>query len=436
MLNNSIHPSTLGGIKRLAKQIKKAKGVTYLKALDIAAQSASFQNYTHAHNQLSTSLKAPESGQQLFFTVYWYDRNDYSTGREVLEIKLSASLLKLLTKDELRKSNGLGRFRLASPDHLVNDDVGHSQSEARNTICKAARTLMFIEATGLKPSRDSDAAYPNGDYKNKLPKTDHSTDWYDPDTGQFILIDEPYLKPVVDGERAEWAKEHNWHLQASVWPGMYFPGETTMFVATDASTGYDFESLMAKIDSISTPLTAANWEGKSTRGHETFISPGAVTPQDKKRAISKGTISRVSSNKTAPMRSWDAPENERRPNAVMSIEFHLLAARLIKAVEQSSAKPVSVNTRLRSIKSKLEDWFFAEHDRKTTDQFDLFYYGAIDENDPFLAQAQSSSGVIDLLQELKDKLLDAYVDCEPLRKMIGKIDTSIKFTSKLLQYSA
>ena len=259
MLNNSIHPSTLGGIKRLAKQIKKTKNITYLKALDIAAQSASFQNYTHARNQLPISLKTSKSSHKVFFTVYWYDQKDYSTGREVLEIELSAPLLDLLTKDELRKSNGLEKFRLASPDHLVNDYVGYSQSEARNTICKAARTLMFVEATGLKPSSDSDAAYPNGDYKNKLPETDHSTDWYDPDTGQFILIDEPYLKPIVEGERAEWARKHNWLLQASMWPGMYFPGETSMFVATDASTGYDFEGLMAKIDSISSPVTAANW---------------------------------------------------------------------------------------------------------------------------------------------------------------------------------
>lgn len=172
--------------------------------------------------------------------------------------------------------------------------------------------------------------------------------------------------------------------------------------------------------------------GMSCKGHDTFISPMSITTQDKKRAVAKGTIYRAPSNKTLPMRSWNAPYNERRPNAVMSIESHQLAARLIKAIEQSSAKPSAVNTRLSSIKSKLEDWFFSEHDRNITNQFDLFYYGNIDMNDPLVSKANSSKGVISLLQELKEMLLNAYVDCEPLRGMIVKLDTSIKMTSKLL----
>ena len=265
-----------------------------------------------------------------------------------------------------------------------------------------------------------------------MPQTDHATDWYDPKTGQFILIDEPYLDPVVDGDRAAWAKKHNWHLQASKWQGMYYPEETTMFVATNASTGYDFEGLMAKIDGLPYPVTAEDWSGLSSKGHDTFFSPLAVTAQDKKRAVAKGTIYRVSSSKTVPMRSWDSPYNERRPNAVMSIEDHQLAARLIKAVEQSSAKPWAVNTRLLSIKSNLEDWFFSEYSRSITDKFDLFYYGDIDMDDPLVLKADSSKGVITLLQELKDMLLASYVDCAPLRSMIRKIDTSIKLSSKPL----
>jgi len=431
MLNENIQPSTIGGIKRLAKQLKKANGIPHNKALDIAAQSASFENFAHARNLLQNS-NLIKSGYQLFFTAYWYDRKDYKAGREVLEIELSMPLLELATKSELKKSNGLGWFRLASPDLFVNDHVSRSREGARNKICKAVRVLRFMEATGLKPSSDYKAAYPNRDYNNKLPKTDHSTDWRDPNTGQFILIDEPYLDPVVDGERAVWAKKHNWYLEASKWPGMYYPDNSNMFVSTDASTGYDFKGLMAKIDSIPYPVTIENWIGISSKGHDTFFSPLSVTSQDKNRAVAKGTIYRLSSSKTLPMRSWDAPYNERRPNAVMSIESHLLAARLIKAVEQSAAKPMAVNTRLSSIKSKLEDWFFSEHERSVTDKFDLFYYGSIDRNDPFVLQAHSSKGVISLLQELREMLLDSYVDCEPLRGMIGKLDTSIKFTSKLL----
>ncbi|MDH5217857.1 MAG: DUF5623 domain-containing protein, partial [Gammaproteobacteria bacterium] len=184
--------------------------------------------------------------------------------------------------------------------------------------------------------------------------------------------------------------------------------------------------------SIPYPVTAENWTGISAKGHDIFFSPLSITPQDKKRAVAKGTIYRLSSSKTLPMRSWDAPYNERRPNAVMSVDSHQLAGKLIKAVQQSAAKPMAVNTRLFSIKHKLENWFFLEHEKIITDKFDLFYGGNIDTNDPFVIQAHSSKGVISLLQELRDTLLDAYVDCEPLRGIVRKLDASIKSTSKLL----
>ena len=131
------------------------------------------------------------------------------------------------------------------------------------------------------------------------------------------------------------------------------------------------------------------------------------------------------------MVSWGSSHNERRPNAVMPIESHQFVARLIKAIEQSAAKPIDVNRRLSSIKSKLEDWFFSEYEQDITDTFELFYYSGIDDDDPLVLQASSSKGVIHLLQALKIRLSESYVDCEPLRKMMGKIDTSIKLTSSL-----
>ena len=430
MLNETIRPSTIGGIKRLAKQIKKAKSVPHHEALDIAARNAFFENFAHARNQLESSSTL-KSGYPLFFTSYWYDRQRRKTGREVLEIELSIPLLELATKNELKIANSLGRFRLATPDLFVHDDVCSSQDEAIELICKAVRVLRFIEATGLKPSRDHTAAYPDREHNNRLPQSDHASHWYDPALGQFILVDEPYIDAIVDGKRAAWAKEHNWYLKASKWSGMYYPGMSSLFIATDASTGYDISALMAKIDNIPSPLTKDNWDGTSANGHETFFSPLCITPQDKKRAVAKGTIYRASGSKTRPMVSWGSSHNERRPNAVMPIESHQFVARLIKAIEQSAAKPIDVNRRLSSIKSKLEDWFFSEYEQDITDTFELFYYSGIDDDDPLALQASSSKGVIHLLQALKIRLSESYVDCEPLRKMMGKIDTSIKLTSSL-----
>jgi len=412
-------------------QYLAAKSLEPHEALNIAAQTASFQNYTHARKNLANS-NLNNSEHQVFFTVYWYDRKNHSYGREVLEVELSKPLTEIGTKQELSNTHSLMRFRLAHDDHFVCDEVSYDQSGAQHIICKAVRVLRFMEASGLKSSKDYDAAYPLRDRDNKLPCSDHSTQWFDPTTGQFILIDEPYLPPKVTGDRAKWAKEYNWHLHASKWGGMYVPGESSMFICTDASGDFDIKSLIEKIDKLPSPMTIEHWNGHSMEGHDTFISPLASTNHDKKRAVAKGTIYRGPSNKTIPMGKWGSASNERRPNAVMSVESHQLAARLIKAVENSTAKPSSVNGRLSSIKSKLEDWLFLEHSLAVTNKLDLFYYGGIDSEDPLLAKAESTAGVISLLQSVKDLLSNAYIDCEPLRKILKKLDTSIGLASKTL----
>ena len=67
--------------------------------------------------------------------------------------------------------------------------------------------------------------------------------------------------------------KYNWHLKASKWPSMYYPGMASLFIATDASKGYDISALMVKIANIPSPLTKDNWDGTSANGHETFQSP-------------------------------------------------------------------------------------------------------------------------------------------------------------------
>ncbi|MDH4874416.1 hypothetical protein [Pseudomonas sp. BN515] len=54
---DQIHPTTLVGIKRLAKTIKKAKGILHAQALDEAAKQAGYQNFRHAQRALSSSAE-------------------------------------------------------------------------------------------------------------------------------------------------------------------------------------------------------------------------------------------------------------------------------------------------------------------------------------------------------------------------------------------
>ncbi|WP_114947645.1 hypothetical protein [Microvirga calopogonii] len=55
-------PSSIDGIKRLAKQIKAQKGLQHARALDEAARTAGFQNFAHA-NRVFTSNGPQAAGQ-------------------------------------------------------------------------------------------------------------------------------------------------------------------------------------------------------------------------------------------------------------------------------------------------------------------------------------------------------------------------------------
>ncbi|HCL3968299.1 TPA: hypothetical protein N2B65_006002 [Pseudomonas aeruginosa] len=54
MKDDSFIPTTLVGIKRLAKAIKREHEVPQHLALDIAAQKAGYRDYSHAQKVLSS----------------------------------------------------------------------------------------------------------------------------------------------------------------------------------------------------------------------------------------------------------------------------------------------------------------------------------------------------------------------------------------------
>ncbi len=432
MLNENVRPSSIDGIKRLATQIKKDKGLQHAAALDMAAKAASFENFTHARRSLSSQASLSASKNQLFITIYWRETKPYRQGRETLQVDLSKPLLKLCSKSELKLARGLWG-RLVAPDHIVHDTVAQSQEFARGEICKAVRTLRFMEATGLRPSDDYLAAYPDRHHDNKLPDSDHATDWYDPKNGQFVLVDEPYSPAVVSERRAAWAQQNGWHLQASKWPGIYYPFSCSFFVATDASSGYDFAGLMKKIDSLAAPLVSKDWDGTSAPSHEVFASPMAKTPQDIRRARCKGTIIREASQTTTPYGAFG--HERRKPRAKMPIPSHIEAGNMIKSVLASPHKPYSVNRRMDSVRSTLEDWMSNEIRRDELDGpefFDVYYHDA-DETGPIAEASKTSEGLIRILEELKVKLSAHYPDCSPLRQQVGKIETSIKIISRYIE---
>jgi len=48
----NLKPTTLSGIKQLAKRLKKRDGIAHAKALEAAAQQAGYPSYQAAHDDL------------------------------------------------------------------------------------------------------------------------------------------------------------------------------------------------------------------------------------------------------------------------------------------------------------------------------------------------------------------------------------------------
>lgn len=417
MLNKIVRPSSLVGIKRTAKDLKKAYGLPHAEALDAAAKLGSFENYQHARRQLTQK-------HRFFLTIYWDDRKARSWGREILEIELSKPVLELASKSELKIVPALCWMRLAADDHLVYDTIVPSQDFARREVSMAARELCFMEGTGLKPLRARYQVLPGQEKKNKPPHYDHPTQWYDPDTGQEILVYEPYQNAELDDEDHAWASEHSWHLRVSQWPGKYFPYNCGVFVAADASGNYNIDDLIKKIDALPAPILEEEWKGQSAKTHSPFYSPLAKTPQDKRRAKAKDTVPRFSSKKTIPYAG-----NKRRPNSTLPVAKHLELGKAIKGVYRSEIS-WAVHQRVNRVRSELENWLIAEHPDSEimahgADALDV-YYGHADLDGPGFSIREN----IKTLKAVKKELCRAYNDCAPLRALVKKLDVALSCLEK------
>lgn len=351
MLIDGPRPTTLVGVKRLAKQMKKTMGIKHSEALDLAARSADCVNFRHAKRTLPVGGSA-NSRPYVFLTIYWSDKKQgHRCGRETLRIELSIPILDICPKGTLKYVRGFGNLRMVAEDHFVCDDIADTQEYARGRLCTAERSLRFMEHTGLRPNRDR-KKYPRVLSLDKLPNIDHSTDWVDPANGQFILIDEPYDNAPDDAERNDWAARNGWRIEKTSWPGMYRPYDCDLYVCIDTRSGYDVDALIWKINAMPGPIVSENWTGESSPSWETFLSPIVKTKQDKRRARCKGMIYPSPSKATVPY-DYNPGCSRRRPVGELGIDGHVQAGRVIKAVMSSQYAADGVYTRLSSLRSDL-----------------------------------------------------------------------------------
>lgn len=430
MSSEVIRPSTLGGIKRLAKSIKVDKGIQHARALDTAAQAAGFENFRHAQNVLHDGHSHPR--HPVFITVYWRDKRSGERGRETLKLELDVLWSELIRPAQFEIVRGLRRFSQEGPDHLARTELADSQSSARYYVCLAARTLQFMRATGLQPSKSHSRAYPRGRSSNAVPGRDHDSVWYDRRSKRYLFVDEPYEESVKsrDQERQKWAQHHGFVIVKPSWPGMYYPeGGSQLYLIADAEKGIPLQPIAAALDRLSAPIVKEPWVGESGPTLPYFVSPGAIA-QAEARALEpvkpRPKAAAGKRNTTEYVQTFVGPQ--RRPIAKMPISVHEKVGALLKSVLVDSYHRKGVYNRVGFVRCELDEWVQREYNRTElpSDQFfDLYYHEDSASNLRALSPMEKNRHVASL-EEVKQTLLSHYPDCKPLRDLVGRLENAVK----------
>ena len=430
MSKEPIRPSTLVGIKRYAKTVKASLGLKHTPALDAAAVAGGFQNFRHARRQLGGGAWTTPS-HMTYITTYWRDRETGESGQETLSVRLATPLDELVKPAHLRSARHFRGFRFAAADHLTRNLNTASQSDARRLVCAAARTLAFMEATGLRLSAGHSRAYPRGNVANAVPGKDHYSEWYDPATKVYVFVDEPYSgdEQGIPEDRLAWARKHGWEIVRTSWAGMYYPeGDCALYLAADNQKGFSLAASLAALDSLPPPIVEANWNGESGPVVPPFFSPAAKAKAEAPRPTPQ-THGKRSPPATVPYRMVLQRTERRRPAKRMPIEAHAEVGERLKSVIAQCRARRGVYNRLNRVRCDLDDWVQCEHSRAALSDekfFDLYYHedsGAY--ADRTTGQALTNPHIVDL-EHAKQLLTQHYPDCAPLRAMLKNIDAAIQ----------
>ena len=431
MSSEAIRPTTLAGIKRLAKSFKVERGIQHVQALDAASQAAGFQNFRHASNALHTgpALEQEIHGYRVFLTAYWVQRESGASGRETLTIWLSLPWTNLITPLQLKNHRALAGFRNEGPDHLVHERQQNSQCHARNCVCAAARVFYFMAATKLQPSQGYSRVFPGGDSINAIPGHDHDSVWYDRKTRRYLFADEPY-EGAAEGrkpEREAWAKQHGFVIVKPEWAGMYAPNiGSRLYLIADKTKGIPLSPVAAALNMLPVPIDESTWNGESAPMKPFFVSPGTIAKaaavKDKPQTPNK---LRGQRNSVEYVQTFVGPQ--RRPVGRMPIETHAEVGRLLKSVLVFAYKRKGVYKRINSIRCELDEWTMREYsnDELSVEQLNKLYYqesGTTSSRSITESERMSHS---ESLAQVKKILGKHYPDCSPLRTLLKKVDAAV-----------
>ncbi|WP_244420610.1 DUF5623 domain-containing protein [Mesorhizobium japonicum] len=433
MSKTDVQPSSIEGIKRLAKAISKRDSISHNKALDTASQASGFGNFQHARRSLTAySAESAPARHAVYISTFWRDGQTRTSGRETIRVFLTMPLDELIKPSQYRYAHKLGRFRRHASDHVIDEYRPDSANAALARTCGAARVLQFMDITGLRPSKAR--VEPRGGYSARLTGHDHGSVWYDPVAKHHVGADEPYAASVASkiAERNTWARQHNWSLAKPEWAGMYYPeGSSELYLYADASKGYSLDGLLKVLAKAPSPIVPENCARVATDDHAPFVTPGEKAEAEAKlaRDVQRKAPSPRGPKTTVEYRLPLSGKRRRRPKAAMPVDAHVRIGTLLKGVLTDTRARAGVYKRVDAVRSELDDWVQCEHDRQAMSDavfFDL-YYGEHSAGGTSKAGEQH----IENLRLAQSVLMQHYPDCAPLRELVGKIDLAVRSLEKL-----
>lgn len=411
MSSMSAVPSSLGGIKRLAKSIKRELLVPHHAAPDLAAQRAAFNNIRDAQRRLGGA--EPASRFEAFLTAYWRNRvAPHGAGRETLRFELTKPLGELIARHEVATARNLQAFKLEFTDHLECRFDVESQDRAREALIAAARTLRFLAATGLRPATTRKQL---ADIKlQALPQRDHVSTWVDPTSGSTVKLDEPYKEPdELIEKRRPWLEEHGLLMMAPAWEGLYSPGYShPYFILRDETLS---KRLRAGVEGLA-KLPDIAWTGGSANYLERFVSPAR---QAQGRAASRRTMPAYPGTVRAGAVAYGGRPGEKgrwRPAEPMPVALHDRASVLLQNLSASELSERAYGC-VQQVRSELEDWVYGEHRNVARSRDDLYYGG----QSACLEGKELHSALMELIAIIRQ----GYRECAPRRRLLIKLDQAL-----------
>lgn len=412
-------PSTLDGIKRRAKTIKRERNLSHHQALDEAARQAGFENIRHAQRAIPRQVPSDRLPHPVYLTAYWRQRDGHA-GSETLRFVLPAPLSAFGTAAALRRARNLDGFKLEFSDHLEREVNLETQGDARMALFAAARTLKFMGSTGLRPAPRTLEDKLSARF-HSLPGRDHPSCWLDATSGDWVFLSEPYGPAVGAGPKLDallaWVNAAGLQLVDTSWEGLYSPGSTRPFLYTESPTlASRLQHQLSGLPTERPKGEAPVWTGLSGP-YEPFVSlererqgrPRRPRPEPAERGVVRAGALPYGATRGGMRSRW-------RPAKPMPLPSHLTIGPLLAALSNSDLPKVATR-RLAEVRTDLDDWLQMEYpgDKMTDEQFRAAYYGE------YRAPISSRPAQLAAIDRILAVLEGGYLNCSPRRQLAKRL---------------